>query len=388
LIIKPRIRGSNSIKMKKVLFIDRDGTLILEPPVDFQVDSLEKLEFYPYVFKYLGKIAEELDYELVIVTNQDGLGTPSNPHESFQPPHDKMMKAFGNEGIHFADVHIDPTFEHENAPTRKPRTGMLSKYMLDTEGYDLKNSYVIGDRVTDVLLAKNLGAKGIFISDNDLKINELDLIEHNALTTTSWKAIYEFLKLKNRSASVRRTTKETDIEIHLNLDGTGKADMKTGLGFFDHMLDQLARHSGSDLRIHVKGDLHIDEHHTIEDTALALGEAYYQALGSKLGIERYGFCLPMDDCLAQAALDFGGRPWLVWEADFKREKIGDMPTEMFYHFFKSFSDASRCNLNIKAEGTNEHHKIEAIFKAFAKAIKMAIKRDVNNMRLPSTKGVL
>jgi imidazoleglycerol-phosphate dehydratase / histidinol-phosphatase len=378
--------------MKKVLFIDRDGTLILEPPVDFQVDSLEKLEFYPYVFKYLGKIAEELDYELVIVTNQDGLGTPSNPHENFQPPHDKMMQAFENEGIHFADVHIDPTFEHENAPTRKPRTGMLTKYLSPPLGagglYDLKNSYVIGDRVTDVLLAKNLGAKGIYICDNDLKINELNLSEHNALTTTSWKEIYEFLKLKNRSASVRRTTKETDIEIHLNLDGTGKADMKTGLGFFDHMLDQLARHSGSDLTIHVKGDLHIDEHHTIEDTALALGEAYNQALGSKLGIERYGFCLPMDDCLAQAALDFGGRPWLVWEADFKREKIGDMPTEMFYHFFKSFSDSSRCNLNIKAEGTNEHHKIEAIFKAFAKAIKMAIKRDVNNMRLPSTKGVL
>ena len=372
--------------MKKVLFIDRDGTLIIEPPVDFQVDSFEKLEFYPYVFKYLGKIAEELDYELVIVTNQDGLGTPANSLENFQPPHDKMMRAFENEGIHFADVHIDPTFEHENAPTRKPRIGMLTKY---TEGgYDLKNSYVIGDRVTDVSLAKNLGAKGIFISDNDLKINELDLTEHNALTTTSWKAIYEFLKLKNRSAAVRRTTKETDIDIHLNLDGTGKADMKTGLGFFDHMLDQLARHSGSDLTIHVKGDLHIDEHHTIEDTALALGEAYYQALGSKLGIERYGFCLPMDDCLAQAAIDFGGRPWLVWEADFKREKIGDMPTEMFYHFFKSFSDASRCNLNIKAEGTNEHHKIEAIFKAFAKAIKMAIKRDVNNMVLPSTKGVL
>lgn len=378
--------------MKKVLFIDRDGTLIIEPPTDFQVDSLEKLEFYPYVFKYLGKIAEELDYELVIVTNQDGLGTPSNPHEKFQPPHDKMMQAFENEGIHFADVHIDPTFEHENAPTRKPRIGMLTKYLTPPLGagglYDLKNSYVIGDRYTDILLAKNLGTKGIYIADNDLSIIELALEDHCALTTTSWKAIYEFLKLKDRSASVRRTTKETDIEIHLNLDGTGKADMKTGLGFFDHMLDQLARHSGSDLTIHVKGDLHIDEHHTIEDTALALGEAYYQALGSKLGIERYGFCLPMDDCLAQAALDFGGRPWLVWEADFKREKIGDMPTEMFYHFFKSFSDASRCNLNIKAEGTNEHHKIEAIFKAFAKAIKMSIKRDVNNMVLPSTKGVL
>ena len=371
--------------MKKILFIDRDGTLIIEPPIDFQVDALEKLEYYPYVFKYLGKIAEELDYELVIVTNQDGLGTPANPTEKFQPPHDKMLQAFANEGIHFADVHIDPTFEHENAPTRKPRTGMLTKYL---ENYDLANSYVIGDRVTDVILAKNLGAKGIFISDNDLKIKELDLENHCALVTTQWKEIYEFLKLKDRSATVRRTTKETDISIYLNLDGKGKADMKTGLAFFDHMLDQLARHSGSDLTIHVKGDLNIDEHHTIEDTALALGEAYYQALGSKLGIERYGFCLPMDDCLAQAAIDFGGRPWLVWEAEYKREKIGDVPTEMFYHFFKSFSDAAKCNLNIKAEGTNEHHKIEATFKAFAKAIKMAIKRDVNNMRLPSTKGVL
>ena len=374
--------------MKKVLFIDRDGTLIIEPPIDFQIDSLEKLEFYPFVFKYLGKIAEELDYELVIVTNQDGLGTPANALEKFQPPHDKMMQAFKNEGIKFADVHIDPTFEHENAPTRKPKTGMLTKYLLDTEGYDLPNSFVIGDRVTDVVLAKNLGAKGIFISDNDLKINELSLQNDCALVTTEWKKIYEFLKLQDRTATVRRTTKETDITIKLNLDGTGKGDMQTGLGFFDHMLDQLARHSGSDLTVHVKGDLHIDEHHTIEDTAIALGEAYYQALGSKLGIERYGFCLPMDDCLAQVALDFGGRPWLVWEADFKREKIGEMPTEMFYHFFKSFSDGSRSNLNVKAEGTNEHHKIEAIFKAFAKAIKMAIKRDVNNMRLPSTKGVL
>ncbi len=376
------------IEMKKVLFIDRDGTLILEPPVDFQVDSLEKLEFYPHVFKYLGKIAEELDYELVIVSNQDGLGTPANAWESFLPPHNKMLKAFENEGIRFADVHLDPTFEHENAPTRKPRTGMLIKYVEDTEGYDLQNSFVIGDRVTDVQLAKNLGCKGIFMSDNDLKIKELGLENACALVTTQWKEIYEFLKLNDRTATVRRTTKETDISIYLNLDGTGKSDMRTGLGFFDHMLDQLARHSGSDLTVHVKGDLHIDEHHTIEDTALALGEAYYAALGSKLGIERYGYCLPMDDCLCQVALDFGGRPWLVWDADFKREKIGEMPTEMFYHFFKSFSDASRSNLNIKAEGTNEHHKIEAIFKTFAKAIKMAIKRDVNNMRLPSTKGVL
>jgi imidazoleglycerol-phosphate dehydratase / histidinol-phosphatase len=378
--------------MKKILFIDRDGTLILEPPVDFQVDSLEKLEFYPFVFKYLGKIAEELDYELVIVSNQDGLGTPANAWESFLPPHNKMLKAFENEGITFDAVYLDPTFEHENAPTRKPRTGMLTKYLAPPLGaggqYDLQNSFVIGDRVTDVQLAKNLGCKGIFISDNDLKIKELSLKNDCALVTTSWKDIYEFLKLNDRTATVRRTTKETDIEIFLNLDGTGKSDMKTGLGFFDHMLDQLARHSGSDLTVHVKGDLHIDEHHTIEDTALALGEAYYAALGSKLGIERYGYCLPMDDCLCQVALDFGGRQWLVWEADFKREKIGEMPTEMFYHFFKSFSDAARCNLNIKAEGTNEHHKIEAIFKTFAKAIKMAIRRDVNNMRLPSTKGVL
>ena len=374
--------------MKKVLFIDRDGTLILEPPVDFQIDSLEKLEFYPNVFKYLGKIAEELDYELVIVSNQDGLGTPANAWENFLPPHNKMLKAFENEGIHFADILLDPTFEHENAPTRKPRTGMLTKYLENTEGYDLANSFVIGDRVTDIQLAKNLGCKGIFLSDNDLKIKELNLENDCALTTPNWKDIYEFLKLNDRSATVRRTTKETDISIYLNLDGTGKSDMKTGLGFFDHMLDQLARHSGSDLTVHVKGDLHIDEHHTIEDTALALGEAYYMALGSKLGIERYGYCLPMDDCLCQVALDFGGRPWLVWEADFKREKIGEMPSEMFYHFFKSFSDAARCNLNIKAEGTNEHHKIEAIFKTFAKAIKMAIRRDVNNMRLPSTKGVL
>ncbi len=375
--------------MKKVLFIDRDGTLILEPPVTFQIDSLEKLTFYPFVFKYLGKIAAELDYELVIVSNQDGLGTAANSLENFLPPHQKMLEAFENEGITFSEIFLDPSFPHENAPTRKPRTGMLTKYIEDTEGsYDLKNSFVIGDRVTDVQLAKNLGCKGIYLSDNDLEIKELDLENDCALTTPNWKDIYEFLKLANRSAAVRRTTKETDITIELNLDGTGQSKMETGLGFFDHMLDQLARHSGSDLSVKVVGDLHIDEHHTIEDTALALGEAYYQALGSKLGIERYGFCLPMDDCLAQVALDFGGRAWLVWDAEFKREKIGDVPTEMFYHFFKSFSDASKCNLNVKVEGTNEHHKIEAIFKAFAKAIKMAIRRDMNNMRLPSTKGVL
>jgi imidazoleglycerol-phosphate dehydratase / histidinol-phosphatase len=375
--------------MKKVLFIDRDGTLIIEPPVTFQIDALEKLEYYPFVFKYLGKIAAELDYELVIVSNQDGLGTPSNSLENFLPPHQKMLQAFENEGIHFSEIFLDPTFEHENAPTRKPQTGMLKKYVENRDAsYDLKNSFVIGDRVTDVQLAKNLGCKGIYLSDNDLKIKELALENDCALTTTAWKDIYEFLKLADRSASVRRTTKETDITISLNLDGTGQGKMETGLGFFDHMLDQLARHSGSDLSVKVIGDLHIDEHHTIEDTALALGEAYYQALGSKLGIERYGFCLPMDDCLAQVALDFGGRAWLVWDADFRREKIGDVPTEMFYHFFKSFSDAARCNLNVKVEGTNEHHKIEAIFKAFAKAIKMAIRRDANNMQLPSTKGVL
>jgi imidazoleglycerol-phosphate dehydratase / histidinol-phosphatase len=375
--------------MKKILFIDRDGTLIIEPPVTFQIDSLEKLEFYPSVFKYLGKIAQELDYELVIVSNQDGLGTSANSLENFEPPHQKMLQAFANEDIHFADIFLDPTFEHENAPTRKPRTGMLTKYLENTEGlYDLKNSFVIGDRVTDVQLAKNLGCRGIYLSDDDSKIEALSLHDYCALTTTHWKDVYELLKLADRSASVRRTTKETDITISLNLDGTGKGTMETGLGFFDHMLDQLARHSGSDLSVKVIGDLHIDEHHTIEDTALALGEAYHQALGSKLGIERYGFCLPMDDCLAQVALDFGGRAWLVWDAEFKREKIGDVPTEMFYHFFKSFSDAARCNLNVKVEGTNEHHKIEAIFKAFAKAIKMAIRRDANNMQLPSTKGVL
>ncbi len=379
--------------MKKILFIDRDGTLIVEPTSDFQIDSLEKLEFLPFVFKYLGKIKDELDYQLVIVTNQDGLGTASFPEETFHPAHNKMLKAFENEGITFDDIFIDKSFEHENAPTRKPRTGLLTKYVQNIGGeYDLENSFVIGDRLTDIELAKNLGAKGILLADKggdkDLKINELGYSDSHALTTPDWKDIYEFLKLADRSATVRRTTKETDINIALTLDGTGKSEMHTGLGFFDHMLDQLARHSGADLSVAVKGDLHIDEHHTIEDTALALGEAYGKALGDKLGIERYGFCLPMDDCLAQVAIDFGGRPWLVWEADFQREKIGDMPTEMFYHFFKSFTDAARCNLNVKAEGVNEHHKIEAIFKAFAKAIKMAVKRDPNNMQLPSTKGVL
>ncbi|HMO39756.1 MAG TPA: bifunctional histidinol-phosphatase/imidazoleglycerol-phosphate dehydratase HisB [Saprospiraceae bacterium] len=377
--------------MQKILFLDRDGTLVLEPS-DYQIDAFEKIEFYPQVFYYLGKIVRELDFELVMVTNQDGMGTEAYPEPTFWGPHNLIIKAFANEGIEFKEVLIDKTFAHENAPTRKPYTGLLTQYM--NGGFDLANSFVIGDRLTDVALAKNLGAKGIWINtDPALGANELDgkfeEVKNNiALTTTNWAEIYRFLKLSTRTASIWRSTKETDIRIELNLDGTGQANNHTGLGFFDHMLDQLARHSGCDLRVQVEGDLHIDEHHTIEDTALALGEAFAQALGDKLGVERYGYCLPMDDCLAQVSIDFGGRPWLVWEADFKREKIGEMPTEMFYHFFKSFSDAAKCNLNIKAEGVNEHHKIEAIFKAFAKAIKMAKQRDPENMQLPSTKGVL
>jgi len=371
--------------MKKVLFIDRDGTLIIEP-ADQQIDSLEKLEFYPAVFSWLSRIAAETDFELVMVTNQDGLGTSSFPEDTFWPAHNKVMKAFANEGISFAEVHIDKSFPHENKPTRKPGVGMLTKYF--TSEYDLQNSYVIGDRITDVELAKNLGSKAILINDGThaTAIAGSDLKDLCTLITTDWKEIYKMLSNPGRTAQVKRTTKETDINIEINLNGEGRANISTGLGFFDHMLDQLARHGNIDLKIDVKGDLHIDEHHTIEDTAIALGEAFARALGSKRGIERYGYCLPMDDCLAQVAVDFGGRPWLVWEADFKREKVGEMPTEMFYHFFKSFSDAAKCNLNIKAEGTNEHHKIEAIFKAFAKAIKMAVKKEGN--LLPSTKGVL
>jgi imidazoleglycerol-phosphate dehydratase/histidinol-phosphatase len=371
--------------MKKVLFIDRDGTLIIEPD-DQQIDSLEKLEFYPGVFSWLTRIAAETDFELVMVTNQDGMGTASFPEETFWPAHQKVMKAFENEGVRFAEVHIDKSLPHENKPTRKPGVGMLGKYF--TNDYDLTNSYVIGDRITDVELAFNLGAKGILINDGSLtdKINSGKLKDHCAIITKSWNDIYKFLVNPERKSSVNRVTKETDIGITVNLNGGGKSDIKTGLGFFDHMLEQIARHGNIDLQILVKGDLHIDEHHTIEDTALALGDALSKALGDKRGIERYGFCLPMDDCLAQVAVDFGGRPWLVWDAEFKREKIGEMPTEMFYHFFKSFSDAAKCNLNIKAEGTNEHHKIEAIFKAFAKAIKMAVKKEGN--LLPSTKGVL
>ncbi|MBF4483269.1 MULTISPECIES: bifunctional histidinol-phosphatase/imidazoleglycerol-phosphate dehydratase HisB [unclassified Flavobacterium] len=378
--------------MKKVLFIDRDGTIVLEPE-NYQLDALEKVEFYPKAFQYLAKIATELDYELVMVTNQDGLGTDSFPEDTFWPTQNFILKAFENEGVLFDEIFIDRSFPEDNAPTRKPRTGMLTKYLGNPE-YDLANSFVLGDRLTDVELAKNLGAKAIFINDNDgIGSNEIaskreELNETIILQTMSWKEIYEFLKLEARSASITRKTNETDIFIDLNLDGTGKSKIETGIAFFDHMLDQIARHGQMDLEILVKGDLEVDEHHTIEDTAIALGEVFAKALGNKLGIERYGFCLPMDDCLAQVAIDFGGRNWLVWETEFKREMVGKVPTEMFYHFFKSFSDGAKANINIKAEGTNEHHKIEAIFKAFAKAIKVAVKRDTEKMILPSTKGML
>ena len=372
--------------MKRVLFIDRDGSLIIEPP-DEQIDDLEKLEFYPGVFSGLGKIAREAQFELVMVTNQDGLGSSKFPEETFWPAHNKMLKAFENEGIRFAHVFIDKSLPHEGKASRKPGIGMLTEFF--SPEYDLANSFVIGDRVTDIELAKNLGAKGIFIGP-DLKLTEIQekgLQKSCELITTSWDEIWALVSNRARIATHRRKTKETDIAITLNLDGTGKSGLKTGLGFFDHMLDQLARHGRMDLTVNVAGDLHIDEHHTIEDTALALGETFSQALGDKRGIERYGFCLPMDDALAQVAIDFGGRPWLVWEAEFKREKIGEMPTEMFFHFFKSFADAAKCNINIKAEGTNEHHKIEAIFKAFAKAIRMAVKSDGTEY-LPTTKGLL
>ncbi len=374
---------------KRILFIDRDGTIITEPPIDFQVDSLDKLEFYPKAITNLALIASKLDFELVMVTNQDGLGTSSFPEETFWTPQNKMMRTLETEGILFTKVHIDPSLPEENSPNRKPRTGMLTEYF--SNDYDLANSFVIGDRVTDVILAKNLGAKAIFLRDavsaNELLVKE-DVADVCALTTTSWDEITNFLFRTERTAVVERKTSETDIYIALDLDGTGKCNISTGLHFFDHMLEQIGRHSGCDLTIKVNGDLHVDEHHTIEDTAIALGEAFKRALGDKRGIERYGYCLPMDDCLCQVALDFGGRAWLVMDATFTREKVGDMPTEMFYHFFKSFSDASASNLNIKAEGTNEHHKIEGIFKALARAIKMAIRKDVFNNSLPSTKGVL
>lgn len=369
---------------KKVLFIDRDGTIVIEPPIDYQLDSLEKLEFYPKSIRNLYFIRQNLDFDFVMVTNQDGLGTSSFPEDTFWPAHNKMLHILEGEGITFDDTLIDRSFPEDNAPTRKPRTGMLGKYMSGE--YDLEHSFVIGDRLTDVELAKNLGCKAIFLRD-DMEI-PAELKAVCALQTTDWDAVSEYLFAGERRAEVKRATKETDIYIVLNLDGKGCCDISTGLDFFDHMLDQIGKHSGMDLTIQVKGDLHVDEHHTIEDTAIALGEALYQALGNKRGIERYGYCLPMDDCLCWVALDFGGRSWLVWEADFHRERVGDMPTEMFLHFFKSLSDAAKMNLNIKAEGTNEHHKIEGIFKALARAIKMAKKRDIFNYELPSTKGVI
>ena len=375
--------------MKKILFIDRDGTLALEPE-NYQLDSFDKLIFYPGVFNSLGKISRELDFELVMVTNQDGLGTPSFPENTFWPTHRFLLKCFENEEIIFDDIYIDKSLPSDNAPTRKPGIGLLKKY-INNKNYDLENSYVIGDRLTDMELALNLGAKGIFIS-NDEKLVEMEISENLnnsiSLKTTKWNDIYSFLKLKQRVVTKKRVTNETKINLDLNLDGNGESDINTGIAFFDHMLNQIARHGNMDIKLSVHGDLEVDEHHTIEDTAIVLGEAFYSALGEKIGIERYGFSLPMDDCLAQVSIDFGGRNWLVWEADFKREMIGKMPTEMFMHFFKSFSDGAKANINIKAEGSNEHHKIEAIFKAFAKAIKFAIKRDPNKMILPTTKGSL
>ena len=376
--------------MKKVLFIDRDGTLIIEPPIDFQVDSLEKLEFYPQVFQYLSRIAKELDYELVMVTNQDGMGTASFPEETFWPAQNKVLKAFENEGVTFDAIHIDRSMPQDNAPTRKPRIGMLTDYL--TEEYDLDNSFVIGDRMTDVEMAKNLGCKAILLQqDNDE--TAINLSKHSlngicALISPSWNDVSAFLFAGERMAVVARKTHETDIYVEMNLDGSGKTNISTGLGFFDHMLDQIGKHAGIDLTVKTVGDLHVDEHHTIEDTAIALGEALLKALGDKRGVERYGFCLPMDDCLCSVALDFGGRPWIVWDCQFQRERVGDVPTELFFHFFKSLSDSARMNLNIKAEGENEHHKIEGIFKAFARSIKMAIRRDIYKFELPTTKGVL
>lgn len=375
--------------MKRALFIDRDGTLVIEPPVDYQLDSLEKLEFYPKVFRNLYFIRKQLDFEFVMVTNQDGLGTSSFPEDTFWPAHNKMLKTLEGEGIVFDDMLIDRSCPEDNSPNRKPRTGMLGKYLAGE--YDLANSYVIGDRLTDMELAANLGAKGIWLRPSDEEADRL-LAENPSLSpvliTDDWDKITEYLFAGERRAVVQRTTKETDIYVEVNLDGNGKTAVSTGLGFFDHMLDQIGKHSGMDLVIRVKGDLDVDEHHTIEDTAIALGEALLKALGDKRGIERYGYSLPMDDCLCSVALDFGGRPWLVWDAEFCREMVGDMPTEMFLHFFKSLSDAARMNLNIKAEGTNEHHKIEGIFKALARSVKMAMRRDIYKYELPSTKGLL
>lgn len=373
----------------RVLFIDRDGTLITEPPVDYQVDSLDKLELVPGALRAMHFIASRLPFRLVMVTNQDGLGTDSFPEDTFWPAHNKMLRTFENEGVKFDDIIIDRTFEHENAPTRKPGTALLTKYM--NGDYDLENSYVIGDRLTDVQLAKNLGCKAILLRDKDETAAEIagkGLADTTAVITTSWERIAEFLQGGCRRATIKRTTNETSIEVTVDLDGTGECKISTGLGFFDHMLEQIGRHAGIDLTVKTEGDLHVDEHHTIEDTAIVLGKALLQALGDKRGIERYGYVLPMDDCLCTVAIDFGGRPWLVWDTEFKRELIGDMPTEMFLHFFKSLSDSAQMNLFIRAEGTNEHHKIEGIFKGLARAIKMAIRRDIFKYTLPSTKGSL
>jgi imidazoleglycerol-phosphate dehydratase / histidinol-phosphatase len=377
---------TTNMNKQKVLFIDRDGTIIAEPPVTFQVDNLEQMDFLPGVLRNLYFIRQKLDFEWALVTNQDGLGTDVYPQENFDSVQSKFLQILANEDIAFDKIFIDKSFPEDKLPTRKPGTALLTEYF--SEVYDLAGSYVIGDRYTDVELAKNLGCKAIFISEDAEILKEKDLSEFCALQTTSWNAITEFLFAGERRATVERTTKETDIHIELNLDGSGKCSINTGLKFFDHMLEQIGKHSGSDLTIQVKGDLEVDEHHTIEDTAIALGEAFGKALGNKRGIERYGFYLPMDDCLCSVALDFGGRAWLVFDTEFKREYIGDLPTEMIYHFFKSFSDAARMNLNIKAEGGNEHHKLEGIFKALAKSIKMAVKRDIYQYELPSTKGVL
>lgn len=372
---------------KKVLFIDRDGTIVIEPPVDYQLDAFEKLEFYPKAIRNLYFIRQKLDFEFAMVTNQDGLGTPSFPEDTFWPVHNLVLNTLRNEGVTFDEIFIDRSFPEDNAPTRKPRTGMLTRY-LNNEDYDLAGSFVIGDRATDVELAKNLGCKAILLQENKECLKEKNLEDICVLATTNWDCIAEFLFAGERTVEVQRTTKETDIRIRLNLDGNGTCHISTGLGFFDHMLEQIGKHGGIDLDITVKGDLEVDEHHTIEDTAIALGECIYQALGSKRGIERYGFCLPMDDCLCQVSLDFGGRAWLVWDAEFHREKIGNMPTEMFLHFFKSLSDSARMNLNIKAEGQNEHHKIEGIFKALARSIKMAVRRDIYHYEVPSSKGCI
>tara|TARA_B100000575_G_scaffold142908_1_gene114041 strand:+ start:1937 stop:3067 length:1131 start_codon:yes stop_codon:yes gene_type:complete len=376
--------------MKKVLFIDRDGTLTVEPN-DFQLDTFNKLVFYPGVFQYLGNISRDLDYELIMVTNQDGLGTENFPESDFWPTQKFLIKTFKNEGIIFKEVFIDRTFPEDNAPTRKPGTALLESYINNTK-YDLKNSFVIGDRLTDMQLAKNLGCKGVFIDNNPAlgaeEVSDKDLDSTIVLKTKSWEFIYRHLLMRDRAVSFERKTSETVVYIEINLDGRGESKVETGLAFFDHMLDQFSKHGGIDLSLKTVGDLDVDEHHTIEDTAIALGEAISVALGDKKGIERYGFTLPMDDSLAEVSIDFGGRSWLVWEADFRREMIGKMPTEMFYHFFKSFADSAKANLNIRAKGDNEHHKIEAIFKAFAKSIKMAIKKDVEKMILPSTKGTL